>query len=185
MSSDYYQSGVETYSDSGEEWRDVPGLRGYEVSNHGRIRSWRQQGGGVRTSPRLRVLGVSGKGYLSWTTHGGCRTYVHHVVAEAFLGTRPRGLYVCHNDGNPQNNHVCNLRYDTPSGNARDKNRHGSATLGERNSQSKLTESQVREALSSPESTYKLGAKFGVSPVSITHVRQGKTWRHLQPRAES
>lgn len=50
---------------------------------------------------------------------------VHVLVAAAFLGPRPPGMHICHGDGNPRNNRVGNLRYDTPAANARDTVRHG------------------------------------------------------------
>nr|WP_232111245.1 HNH endonuclease signature motif containing protein [Nocardia wallacei] len=49
----------------------------------------------------------------------------HSLVAEAFIGPRPEGLQVCHNDGDPTNNMLANLRYDTPSENQTDIVRHG------------------------------------------------------------
>lgn len=48
----------------------------------------------------------------------------HSLVAEAFIGTRPEGFEVCHNDGNPANNHVSNLRYGTRSENVLDEVSH-------------------------------------------------------------
>ena len=51
--------------------------------------------------------------------------YVHSLVAESFIGPRPEGMEVCHNDGDPTNNHLDNLRYGTSSGNELDKVRHG------------------------------------------------------------
>ena len=53
------------------------------------------------------------------------RRPVHQLVAEAFIGPRPPGLHVCHNDGDPANNQPSNLRYDTPSENSYDTVRHG------------------------------------------------------------
>lgn len=43
----------------------------------------------------------------------------------AFVGPCPDGMEVCHNDGNPENNRVENLRYGTRSDNMRDKRKHG------------------------------------------------------------
>jgi hypothetical protein len=51
--------------------------------------------------------------------------FVHMAVAEAFHGPRPDGLVVRHLDGNPSNNSATNLRYGTPSENARDRIAHG------------------------------------------------------------
>lgn len=50
---------------------------------------------------------------------------VAQLVAEAFLGEKPAGTEVCHNDGVRVHNHPHNLRWDTRSGNVLDKARHG------------------------------------------------------------
>jgi hypothetical protein len=124
-----------------EEWRPILGYEGrYEVSDHGRVRSISRQihlrdGRGSRPF-RGRVLKAN-------LTQGGCGYYfvglphpsgnhrrvkciqVHVLVLEAFVRPRPPGLVACHNDGNRLNNHLSNLRWDTPSENSRDVVRHG------------------------------------------------------------
>lgn len=47
------------------------------------------------------------------------------MVAESFMGTRPESMNVCHNNGDPTDNRLANLRYDTQSENRRDTVRHG------------------------------------------------------------
>ena len=42
----------------------------------------------------------------------------HSLVAEAFIGPRPKGKFIDHIDRNPKNNRVSNLRYVTPSVNS-------------------------------------------------------------------
>ncbi|WP_280389267.1 NUMOD4 domain-containing protein [Nocardia wallacei] len=112
-----------------ERWRPIPGHPGYEVSDRGRVRSLDRV---VKTSKgmsqrRGKVLSTwvnPQTGYLqvglSGTNHA-----VHVLVAAAFIGPRPEGNHVCHNDGVRINCHVSNLRYDTPSGNRLDKRIHG------------------------------------------------------------
>ncbi len=51
-------------------------------------------------------------------------TKVHHLVAEAFIGPRPPGMVVCHNNGDPLDNRVENLRYDTQANNITDMHDH-------------------------------------------------------------
>lgn len=46
--------------------------------------------------------------------------YVHRLVLIAFVGPPPDGMEVCHNDGDPTNNVLSNLRWDTRTGNMRD-----------------------------------------------------------------
>ena len=121
-----------------ERWKPVSGYEGlYEVSSHGRVRSLdrnvtRSDGQVHRYKGKLLRTPLStGGGYpfvrLSAQGKTQVRT-VHSLVAEAFIGTRPEGMEVCHNDGNPANNRLDNLRYGTPSENELDKLRHGTHT---------------------------------------------------------
>lgn len=51
---------------------------------------------------------------------------VSALVLTVFVGPRPEGDYhACHNNGNPQDNRLVNLRWDTRSGNELDKRKHG------------------------------------------------------------
>lgn len=112
-------------------WRPIPGCAGlYEASIDGRsIRSLDRLVGG-RVSRRGRVL-------KQWTTRGGYRAVnlsvdgerrrigVHIAVMAAFVGPKPNGMCCCHNNGNPADNRLVNLRYDTVSENALDSVDHG------------------------------------------------------------
>ena len=117
-----------------EQWKPVYGYEGiYEVSSHGRVRSVDR----TVTYSDGRVRRYKGKNLSATLSPGGypCvslysqgkekKRYVHSLVAEAFIGTRPKGMEVCHNDGDPANNHLDNLRYDTHSDNMLDSVRHG------------------------------------------------------------
>lgn len=117
-----------------EEWRPVPGYEGlYEVSNEGRVRSLDR----VVHHSSAGKMTLKGKGKALTKGHGGhpvvglsvdnCKRNVeaHILVAAAFIGPRPEGKEVCHNDGNPENNHVSNLRYGTRSENLLDRIKHG------------------------------------------------------------
>jgi hypothetical protein len=105
-----------------ENWRDVPGYGGrYQVSDHGRVRSFALSGRAKILTPRprnsrqphLRVM-------LTKKRHEDQqRFYVHRLVAEAFLGPCPEGYVVHHRDGNPLNNAVDNLEYCTHAQNYR------------------------------------------------------------------
>jgi hypothetical protein len=120
-----------------EEWRAVVGYEYfYEVSNHGRVRSLDKIVSGRNGKPcprRGRVLKLRYRTDrpIAYATVGlkangidKCCP-VHILVAEAFLGPRPDGYHCCHGDGNPRNNHLSNLRWDTPAGNTLDMLAHG------------------------------------------------------------
>ena len=49
---------------------------------------------------------------------------IHRLVLETFQSPCPPGLEACHNDGNPANNHINNLRWDTSQANSFDSAQH-------------------------------------------------------------
>jgi hypothetical protein len=108
-----------------EEWRPIPGFDGYEVSNLGRVVSYRRRRP-VLLNPRTRESGHLAVGLRVNPSDFNPKTrLVHQLVMEAFVGPCPEGLEVCHNNGNPADNVLSNLRYDTHSANAQDSVRHG------------------------------------------------------------
>ena len=115
-----------------EEWKAIAGYEGsYEVSNLGQVRSLDRVNGrgfnifGKVLEPNPDVKGYLGVGLYSGHRASRRRRLIHQLVAEAFIGPRPDGYDVCHNDGNNQNNKPENLRYDTRSANILDAVRHG------------------------------------------------------------
>lgn len=99
----------------------VPGFHAYryQVSDNGEIHSLLQKK--VLTPRRNRA------GYLTVLLSQGGRSkrvYVHRVVLEAFVGPCPEGMETCHNNGNPADNHLENLRWDTHAANEADKRLH-------------------------------------------------------------
>lgn len=117
-----------------EEWLPVSGWEDrYEVSNMGSVRSL-DRAAPDRTG-RLRTY--QGRTLSAATKAGGYQVVtlwrrperksrnVAHLVLEAFIGPRPAGMEACHNDGDPRNNAVGNLRWDTASANRRDQATHG------------------------------------------------------------
>ncbi|MGQ9348967.1 NUMOD4 domain-containing protein [Mycolicibacterium gilvum] len=117
-----------------ERWLPMPDWEQYyEVSDHGRVRGITRVDSLGRTRiGRIMSLGAHPLGYKTVTVSGGGKRttkLVHSMVITAFVGPRPEGLNCCHNDGNPANNHVSNLRWDTQSSNLLDAVKHGTHTL--------------------------------------------------------
>lgn len=119
-----------------EEWRAVVGFEGkYEVSNLGRVRSVdrvrsyrkRDARGIISRIHRGKMLSpaTTASGHQFVVLGRGCGRLVHRLVLEAFVGAAPDGTECCHNDGEPANNRVNNLRWDTRSANIMDDYEHG------------------------------------------------------------
>lgn len=106
-----------------ERWHEC-GVEGYEVSTHGRVRSYYRKGSKrSHETPVLKTPTVNSSGYYVVSAKGKVYT-VHSLVATAFLVRS--GWEVRHLDGNRLNNHVDNLAWGTPKDNSDDMRRHGS-----------------------------------------------------------
>ncbi|WP_083562784.1 NUMOD4 motif-containing HNH endonuclease [Mycobacterium malmoense] len=117
-----------------EEWRTIAGFPSYEVSNLGRVRTKphikvRKNNSPFPVAGRIRKLQLNENGYLIVHVQDEAARKralrVNVIVAEAFIGPRPAGMHVCHNNGIATDNRAENLRYDTLSNNQLDTVRHG------------------------------------------------------------
>lgn len=146
-------------------------LSGYAVDRVGRMWSLR--------SGRCLKPYIIGKGYLGFALrHDGetIRATIHAIVAEAFIGPRPDGCDVCHNGGDRTNNAVSNLRYDTRAGNLADREKHGTAQVGERNPAATLSDSDaadLRRLRADGLSLAVLGRKYHVATSTVSRIANG------------
>lgn len=162
--------------DTNEIWKPAVGFEElYEVSNLGRVRSFRKSAEGKLLRP-----GRCSNGYVSVSLCGRS-VLVQYLVAEAFIGPRPTGALVLHFDGVRTNNALSNLRYGTSFDNRKDAERHGTAVIGSGYSSAKLNETTAKFARENkgviPQS--KLAKMLGVSPSAIQAVHDGRTWKHV------
>lgn len=169
-----------------ERWLPIPGYEGlYEVSDHGRILSSHPRG-----RPGFLKFCTS-RGYSSvelYQREGGKvnsrRTTVHKIVMLAFIGHRSPGMQINHRNGIKTDNRLENLEYVTPSENKKHAFRTGLQTnCGEKSSQAKLTESDVRQIrwMISEGFKYKeIAAKFSVTVGAIAMIKSGRRWSHLK-----
>lgn len=178
-----------------EVWKAVVGFEGlYEVSSYGNVRSFdrrvRTLAGGVTETTRVikgRTLKPSflKDGYLQvgLSSSDGVKTTnpISHLVAAAFIGPRPIGYDVCHNDGVRTNNASYNLRYDTRKGNMADARLHGTLSKGENRPHSKLSDILVRKIRSECKfrTADDLAHEIGVSVSTVHNVMKMRVWAHL------
>jgi len=104
---------------------------------------------------------------------------IHHLVARAFIGPRPRGLMVCHWDGFRMNNRASNLIYGTRLENEAHKEVHGTRPKGERHWKAKLTQEKVAEirAIGRSEPLRIIGQRYGLNVAHVSRILLGKSWR--------
>ena len=165
-----------------EIWKDIDGFNGfYQVSNLGEVRSRN----GVRS------LSFTKDGYVKvrLNCEGKDKTSrVHRLVAEAFIDN-PNGYdTVNHIDGDKTNNKVSNLEWTDRSGQMNHAYRLGlkSSIEGTDNSQSKLSEDDVREIRrtyvrqSKEFGTVALAKKYGVTNRVIGLIANGKSYRNVK-----
>jgi len=106
------------------------------------------------------------------------RTLGHRIVAEVYLKKESKkNKVVNHKDGNRSNNSVSNLEWCTDRFNildSVDKGTHNKVKLNPK----KIIE--IRKLLKKGKTTVYIGKIYGVNPTSITHIKNGKTWKHVK-----
>ena len=176
-----------------EKWKPVIGYEGrYVVSDLGNVKSLITiDSRGQRRTPKLLSKSVwmkNGKPMREFVTLMGkdrsrktCK--VHALVMNAFCFEKPVGCEICHNNGNPLDNRISNLRYDTHRSNEKDKILHGRHLRGEKNHNAKLTKEQAIEIKNTDTNKYgeliKLANKFNVSSVTVSHIKHNRQWAWL------
>lgn len=134
--------------------RPIPNFKGYYASDKGVIFSRWERGYKIASK---RILGNSLKELRQATDKQGYKRLtlvskskktlksVHRLVLETFKGKDPVKKICCHNDGNPSNNNITNLRWGTPKDNALDMKKHGrvSGLRGEKHKLCKLSDQDI------------------------------------------
>ena len=170
--------------------KPIPNFHGYFADEQGNIYSMKNNWDRARPSPKLLKKQMSGTGYyivILCINHKHYSKYIHRLILETFTGECPKGMQACHNDGKVTNNNIFNLRWDTHKNNLNDRRKHGTIGLGEKSSNHKLNEVQVKiirrfykmEKGRKGTLTY-LANLFDCSVGSIFDVAHNKRWLHVK-----
>lgn len=182
-----------------EEWRAVIDFPAYEISNTGKIR---QRGiSFTRPNPKnpsknqtvkLKTKELSGtikrfKGrtvciLVSLRKDG--KTFhrrIHNLILTTFISQCPEGMEGCHNDGDPLNNKLSNLRWDTHKNNMADMLIHGTFSppphkFGEDHHNVTISNQDVemlRKHAYKHGDIKKFAKKFKVNPITISRIKKG------------
>lgn len=154
----------------------------YEVSSHGRVKSY------AVDKKKGRVMkGSDVNGYLSVMVRLGKKVsqthYIHRLVAGAFL-SKPseEHRYVVHLDYDKKNNSRYNLKWMTEEELTKHNNSNP-AILRSRTTGYKLTESDVRvikRLLKSNKTRLSMIAKrFNITHTQLNRIRSGENWGNV------
>lgn len=150
-------------------WRVIPKTKGYySVSSAGSVRSNRT---GKLLAPMM--VGEVGNKYGKVALCVDGRQYgrmVHHLVAEAFIGQRPKGKLVLHRNGVRTDCRSRNLYYGTHLQNAHDARRHNNA----KHKLSLKDREIIRRRRANGETGAALAAEFGISEQYVCDIHKGR-----------
>lgn len=160
----------------GEEWKPLPDYEDYQVSNFGRVKSFKGR------TPRIKAPQLSKKGYLCVMLCNNAKRKmctVHRLVARLFVPNPLGKPEVNHIDGHPLNCHFSNLEWVTRSENNQHAYDMGLKQSGEDRSNAKLTAEQVRYIRNNPDdlNVMELAKMFSVAFQTINDVQLGKIWK--------
>jgi hypothetical protein len=168
-----------------DQFVEIAGYPGYRINRDGEVQSrWSRGGRRKLTETWLPLKPVPCRQYLTVNLSDGVkkrRRYIHRLVLETFVGPCPEGMICCHNDGNPENNCLANLRWDTYLANEHDKHRHGTWLVGEQIN-AKLTGGEVVEIrrLRGEGMTFsEIAVTYGVTRQNVEKIVSRQSWRHL------
>ena len=133
-------------------------------------------------------FGNNGNGYCRIGFSRTKKVYAHRLMCEYAHGPAPTAkhiaMHLCGNGHlgclNPRH-----LRWGTNAENQLQRAADGTHQRGDRHPNSKMTETQAREALETDTPTKDLAYKFGVSYATVLAVRARKSWAWLVPALHS
>lgn len=171
----------------GEIWKWISGYEGlYQVSNYGRIKTFPRHSRYKEIMIRRPALGTGGYLQVGLHKNGISKTFdIHRLVAQTFIPNPLNLPEVNHKFGNKFDNYVENLEWCTDTENKQHALKTGLIRAGADRNEAKLTAEQVRWV----RANYKpydpifgataLARKFNVSPKTIMHVVNRKTYKNV------
>lgn len=166
-----------------DDWRDVVGWGGkYKVSRCGRVKSFHN--GERELKPAYNTDGYASVELNDMKNlRKRKRVKVATLVAEAFIGPRPPGHVVCHNDGSRDNDCVENLRYATQRENIRDKESHGTLRTpnnrGSKHGNAKLTVNDIEWMFAAEDAGMlrkDIASRLQIALGQVSSILSGKRW---------
>lgn len=172
-----------------EEWRNIPGSAGYQVSNLGRMRTvdreytYKRYGKIIKAKLKGKICGswVSTKGYLMVSVFDKGFP-IHRLVAKTFIPNRKNKPQVNHINGVKSDNRVENLEWCTNQENCLHAHKTGlnKNEFGEKGRNARLSDVQIKEIISLRRkgiSNPKIARKYGITASYTWTITTGKSNR--------
>lgn len=176
-----------------QSWKDIKGFEGvYQISNSGIVRSldrylpYKQGTKFNKGSVRLQAKNNCGYLRVGLSKNKKQKHFiVHRLVAQAFIPNPNNLPQVNHIDGDKTNNHVNNLEWSSGQYNIDHSIATGLRDLkGSNNSQSKLTEEDVRKIRirikKTTDTLTQIAKEYNVSISIISRIKLNKSWKHVR-----
>ena len=162
-----------------EEWKPIPGYEGlYEVSNYGRVRSFKWSSKGKILSPGNTGKDGSGYCFVNLYKDGKAKKHctIHRLVAEAFIPNPSNFPQVNHMDECKKNNYFENLEWCSSAYN----NSYGTRTrrMAEKNSKPVVQLDKKGNFISEFESLREASRRTGIADENICRCCNHKPGRY-------
>lgn len=163
-------------------FKQIDGCENLYVSRDGYVHSFR------RKIPVILKGAACHSGHLRIYTNknGQQKTYIHRLVAQAFIPNPEDKPFINHKDGNPKNNKVSNLEWCTASENSLHQyhvlKKDTLNSLGEDNINAKLKARyipSIRKLIEEGIPCSQISWIFGVDSSTIKRVKWRHTWKHV------
>jgi hypothetical protein len=175
------------------EYRELKDFPGYRVGSDGTVwtrrtpgprlsREWKQLVGSWCGSGKRRPKGYYRLALLRHVSGKLVAITFHRLVLVTFVGEPKPGQIACHYNGDPLDNRVENLRWDTHAANTEDSRRLGTIARGETGGTAKLKAAQVpeiRQRYEEGDCVRVMAKEYGVCENSIYNVVRRITWNHI------
>ena len=174
-----------------EQFKDVPKFEGFiAASNMGRIYSYPRSvskhcgltGGVVTQQYEGRLLAQYDRnGYMTVRFGVNKKKFtrlVSRLVLSAFVREPNTNELACHNDNNPTNNCVANLRWDTQVGNMKDRTDRRLYKRGEDHHAATVPVELVDRLQAGLISPSEAAKEYGLRYNHLWRIATGKCWKH-------
>ena len=165
-----------------ETWKKIPNYDGFMASSFGRIKTVKRLVDyGNRFCLRKERILKPHKSKVGYYTVAPFQktTYVHQLIALAFIGQRPKNSVIDHKNGDYLDNRAENIRYVTQKENVDNAKTLGKLKTGENCSWSKLTVKQVLEIRQDKRPHLEIALQYKIARQSVSEIKTKKTWKHL------